>query len=103
MHVDAQLRILTKKLESEFGERVRLAVLERNKPHLDALKELEDKARKQHELYETLNNKFKPLFTEEEYRIILICLHPDNSATKERRETAFKAVQAVKLQLTGKK
>jgi hypothetical protein len=102
-HIAAQLKILTKQLEDQFEERVRLTMLERNKDYLITLEQLQKEASEKSHLYDKILNNYNPIFTEEEYKIILICLHPDNSASKEKREIAFKAFSVMKLQLTGKK
>jgi hypothetical protein len=102
-HLDARLKARTRQLEADFNERVRLAMLEHNKEYRKGLEELQQKAREQINLHEKLNNHFRPIFTEIEFMTIMTCLHPDNSASKEKRDTAFKAFNAVKFQLTGKK
>jgi hypothetical protein len=50
--------------------------------------------------YETLTNN---LFNETEFMTLLACVHPDNSASEHKRDTAFKALNAMKFQLTGKR
>ena len=102
-HVEARIRALDKKREAGFNERVRLAMLERNADYRAGLERLQKEAAEKAARYDRLLNNYKPLFTDEEYRTILICQHPDNSATTARRNTAFKAVQAMKFQLTGKR
>ena len=101
--VEARIRMLDKAREAEFNERVRLAMLEKNKAFRTVLEQSKREANEKSERYERILNNYKPIFTEEEYRNILICLHPDNSASKERREAAFRAFSVMKLQLTGKK
>jgi len=102
-HVEAKLRMLSRKLESEFAERVRLKALEENKDYLAELEQLEKQANYKNELYDSLINSHKPIFTEAEYMTILACLHPDNSASERTREIAFKAFNVMKFQLTGKR
>jgi hypothetical protein len=100
--VEARVKVQFKKLESEFNERVRLKVLEENKPYLDSLEALQREARRQKELYDNLVNHHKPIFTEAEYRDLLLCTHEGNPS-KEVRERAFMTLNAKKLQLIGKK
>ena len=78
-------------------------MLERNKDFIYYIRTIEKEASEKAYHYGQMINNHNPIFTEEEFRTIIICLHPDNSASKEKRDTAFKAVQARKLQLTGKK
>lgn len=102
-HVDARIRVLDKAREAEFEERVRLRVLADNKAYRETLSQLKDEASRQKGIYEKLNNEFKPIFNETEFMTILTCLHPDNSASVEKRNIAFRAFSAMKFQLTGKK
>lgn len=101
--VDARIKVLSKKLEDEFNERVRLTMLEKNKEYRNGLEKLQKEAKENIELYTKLINRHKPLFTEDQFRTIIACLHPDNSASTEKRETAFRLFQTMKTQLTGKK
>ena len=102
-HVEARLKALSKQLESDFNERVRQGVLEANADYLAALNQLQKEASEKWERYDNLINSHQPPFTETEFITILTCLHPDNSASKEKRDAAFKAFNAMKFQLTGKK
>ena len=100
---DKQVEARLKVLEAQFNERVRLTMLERNKDFIATLEQSKKEASEKAYHYGQMINNHNPIFTEEEFRTIIICLHRDNSASKEKRDTAFKAVQARKLQLTGKK
>jgi hypothetical protein len=101
--IDARVRLRFIKLEEEFNERVRLAMLEKNETFRTGLEKLKIEAQKKFELYEGLINKHKPLFTEAEFNMIITSLHPDNVASKEKRDEAFKLVNLKKLALMGKK
>jgi hypothetical protein len=48
-------------------------------------------------------NNYKPPFTVEQFRTIVRVLHPDNSASPQTRDEAFRLFNDKKLQLTGKK
>ena len=102
-HIDALTARRLKELEKEFNERVRVRTLEENRDYLSQLNRLESEAKEQKQTYQSLNNDHKPIFNETEFTIILTCLHPDNSASKEKRDMAFKAFNAMKFQLTGKR
>jgi hypothetical protein len=52
--------------------------------------------------WKKLINNHKPLFTMDEFRAIVMGLHPDNSASEETRARAMQSVTDKKLQLTGK-
>jgi hypothetical protein len=62
-----------------------------------------DKAKEAERHYSELTDNRKPIFTPDEYKDILMALHPDNSAGKETRESAFRIFNAQKFKLTGRK
>jgi hypothetical protein len=101
-HVEAKLKLEARKLEATFDDRVRHKVLEENKSYLASLETLEKSARRQKEYYDALINHHQPIFTDAEYRDLLLCTHEGNPS-KEVRERAFIALNAKKLQLTGRK
>jgi hypothetical protein len=45
----------------------------------------------------------KPLFTEQEFKTILMCLHPDGARSPEKLHAAFSALKARERHLTRKK
>lgn len=102
-HIEAAMKRRLRELEKDFNERVRLQVLEENAPFREVLEKAKKAADEKSERYESLINYRNPIFNETEFTIILTCLHPDNVASKEKRDTAFKAFNAMKFQLTGKK
>jgi hypothetical protein len=67
------------------------------------LKEREEKADKTIALYQELINNRKPLFTTEQFRTVLMCLHPDGQRTAAKLAEAFRLFNARKLQLTGER
>jgi hypothetical protein len=101
-HINAIIARRKREFETEFNERVRLAMLEHNESYRAGLEKLKIEAQKKFDLYEKLVNKHKPLFTEAEFTMIITCLHPDNVASKEKRDEAFKLVNLNKLALMGK-
>ena len=52
--------------------------------------------------WKKLINNHKPPLTMEEFRAVVMALHPDNSASEETRARALQSVNEKKLQLTGK-
>ena len=87
-------------LESAFQDRVREAAQKLYDDNFPTLQKEQNKASETVQLYTRLINDRRPIFTAAEYTTILACLHPDNSASNEKRETAFRAFSAMKLQLT---
>jgi hypothetical protein len=103
LHIEAIIARRTRELEKDFEERVRLQVLEENAPFRTVLEESKKQADRKKETYDSLLNDHKPIFNEIEFITILACLHPDNSASRGKRNTAFQTFNAMKFQLTGKR
>jgi hypothetical protein len=53
------------------------------------------------ERFEQLINRRKPLFTADQFKMILMVAHPDNSASPDTRAEVFRLLKGKKLQLTG--
>jgi hypothetical protein len=99
-HVEMKLKILDKEREKSFEARVTAE----NKRQIDILfPQLEEiqNAAKRNEKYYREQIERHAIFTEAEYRDLLFCTHEANPS-KETRERAFIALNAKKLQLTGK-
>jgi len=82
-------------------EEVRQRVIAENAEYLAMVKEREANVRKKEELWREIFNEHKPLFTADEFRTILMCLHPDGQRTADKLADAFRLFNAKKLQLTG--
>jgi hypothetical protein len=87
----------------ELDEEVRRRVLSESKEHLEYLAQEREEARKSEALYRELINSHKPPLTAEEFRLVLMCLHPDGERSEAKLQAAFLAFNAKKLQLTGQK
>jgi hypothetical protein len=61
------------------------------------------RAREREEYYGKLINAVKIPLTETEYNDVIMCCHPDNSASSEKRHTTLQMLNAKKFNLTGKK
>ena len=70
--LEIAIRRHLKKLDLEFEERVRLKVLADTKSRLEWMKEKEDRANK-------IIDSHKGIFSRQDYRKILACLHPDHN------------------------
>jgi len=109
-HVEVVVRRHLKEVEKErkawlakFWEQVTQKANESCEKRFPHLQERENAAFRKEEYWQNMINKHKPIFTEQEFSDIRMCLHPDNSASKEKREHAFHTFNIMKLQLTGKK
>ena len=104
-HIEAQVKARLYERDRERAKQFDARVTAENKRQIDILFPDLEKLRKEaainEQYYREMTSKLA-IFTEEEYRTILFCLHPDNVASKEKRETAFKAFQASKVRLTGR-
>jgi hypothetical protein len=88
---------------ADIDEEVRRRVLAESKEHLEYLAQEREEARKSEALYRELINNHKPPLTAEEFRLVLMCLHPDGERSQAKLSDAFRAFNAKKLQLTGQK
>jgi hypothetical protein len=108
-HVEALNKKLQRDLNSQFEIAVEAEVKKRTKAKQEALDSARAACVKQREgafkdqqHWRQLINNHKPPLTLEEYRVVVIALHPDNSASEETRARALQSVTDKKLQLTGK-
>ena len=108
-HVEALIKKYRRDLDAQFAAVVEAEVNKQVKARKEAL----DKAReaiskrlndafKDQQHWKVLINNHKPLFSVEEFRTIVMALHPDNSASEETRARALQSVNEKKLQLIGK-
>lgn len=99
-HVEKLIKIRMRELEAEFEARV----TDETKRRIDILfPDLEEMRRsaKLNEKYYRERLESVAIFTEAEYRDILLCTHEGNPS-KETRQRAFIAFNVKKTQLTGK-
>lgn len=103
-------RMLERKLSMEhtarmrgLEEEVRKRVLTEGKEYLTELKVMEKEARETVERYQAYANIKKPLFTVDQFKAVLMCLHPDGKRTADKLNEAFLLFNGKKLQLTGEK
>jgi hypothetical protein len=100
-HIEALVKLKAKEFEKDFEDRV----VEETKKRIDVLfpklEKLEESA-KTNEKYYRERLESLAIFSEAEYRDILLCTHEANPS-KETRERAFITLNAKKLQLTGRK
>jgi hypothetical protein len=108
-HVEALIKKLSRDLKAQFNDAIEKQVAKlvaARKIALEAareacLKQRNDAFRDQQH-WKQLINGHKPPFSLEEFRAIVMALHPDNSASEETRARAMQSVNDKKLQLTGK-
>jgi hypothetical protein len=103
-------RMIERKLNSDYAarmfgldEEVRKRVLSEGKEYLAKLEAMEAKARETVARYQEYANDHKPLFTVDQFKAILMCLHPDGQRTADKLSTAFRLFNGKKLQLTGER
>lgn len=84
-------------------EEIRQRVLKQGKEYLAKLNAMEVKARETVERYTGYLNNSKPPFTIDQFKTILMCLHPDGQRTEDKLSEAFRLFNAKKLQLTGER
>ena len=106
--LDATIRHHRRKLDAEHearlcgvDEEVRLRVIAENKDYLAMVKEQEAKARADEKLWREIIDNHRPLFTADQFKTILMCLHPDGHRTADKLSEAFRLFNGKKVQLTG--
>ena len=100
-HVEARLKMLSKQLEADFNARV----MAENKKQIDILFPKLEKIQESAKLAEKYHREQiekNAVFTEAEYRDLLLCTHEANPS-EETRQRAFMVLNAKKFQLTGKR
>jgi hypothetical protein len=100
-HIEAAIRMRRKELEKEFELRVQGKVKEYMAKHMPDLEHRREELSKKIARYDIMTNKFKPIFTIDEFKSILMCLHPDGERTKDRLESAFVSFKSKEVQLVG--
>jgi hypothetical protein len=83
------------KVEQEVKRRLALALPDYEKRAIAA--------REREEYYGKLINAVKIPLTLQEYSDVVMCCHPDNSASDEKRHTTLQMLNAKRFNLTGKK
>jgi transposase-like protein len=108
--LNAAIRVVQRKLDAEhaarmrnLNEEVRQRVLSETKEYLAMVKTREEEADKTISNYREYMNHNKPLFTVDQFKTILMCLHPDGVRTQEKLSSAFRLFNHRKFQLTGEK
>jgi len=103
-------RQVERKLDAEHvarlravDEEVRLRVIAENADYVAMVKELEVKARSDQALWREMIDGRKSPFTIDQFKTILMCLHPDGERTPDKLTEAFRLFNNKKLQLTGVK
>lgn len=103
-------RLMERKLAAEHAtrmlavdEEVRLRVIAESKDYLAMVKEREVQVLKDEKFWQEVANNHKPLFTADQFKTILMCLHPDGERTAEKLGEAFRLFNNKKVQLTGVK
>ena len=104
LHVEARIKVEVKAATDQLHRSFEKEVEKRNKADIDKLfpdlEKMREDAKRTEKLYRSQLEKIA-IFTEAEYRDILLCTHEGNPS-KETRERAFIALNTKKLQLTGR-
>jgi hypothetical protein len=103
-------RQVERQLKAEHAERmrgleeeIRQRVVAQGKDYIARMEEMETRAWEDQKHWRAMVNDHKPPFTKEQFRTVLMCLHPDGERTPEKLNQAFRLFNGKKLQLTGEK
>ena len=101
---------MERKLNAQHAERmrgldeeVRKRVTAEGKEYIERMEGLEAKAWQNEKHWREMVNNHKPPFTSEQFKSILMCLHPDGQRTQEKLSSAFLLFNEKKLQLSGER
>jgi hypothetical protein len=108
--LDAAIRQEKRRLDAEHAARIhdidediRSRVVAEGNEYLTMVKEREIKVRNDEKLWREMIDSHKPPFTVDQFKTILMCLHPDGVRTADKLADAFRLFNSKKLQLTGAK
>lgn len=108
-HIERLIKIEAKRLARELAEEraklhaeVKATVDRQTEATIKYYNEQYEKSKQERETYRKLINGHKPPLTPEEYRVLVMVFHSDDSAPEEKKKRAFQIVTDKKLQLTGK-
>jgi hypothetical protein len=98
-----ELRSYKEKTDIEAQEKIRVGAQELLTRQLPDYEKTLTEARRREVYYRDLTKAVKIPLTDAEYNDVVMCCHPDNSASKEKRHTTLQMLNAKKFNLTGKK
>ena len=108
-HVEALIKKHTRNLDVQFKTAIEAEVNKQVATRKASLERAQEACAKQkqdaytdQQRWKKLINGHKPVLTIDEFRAIMMALHPDNSASEETRARALQSVNEKKFQLTGK-
>jgi len=108
--LEAAKRAMTRQLQAELAarmrgldEEVRQRVLAETKDYLAMLKQREAEAEKTIALYQEWLNNGAKIFTSDQFKLILMCLHPDGQRSAAKLTEAFRLFNSGKVPLTGER
>jgi hypothetical protein len=101
-HVETAINIQRKALERDFEARVQYQVKLYIQKHMPNLERQREELSKKIATYDALTNKHKSIFTADEFKTILMCLHPDGQRTKDKLQSAFINFKSKEGQLVKK-
>jgi hypothetical protein len=100
----AAIKAKTKQLEREYDQKRMAAIdvhLQRTFPKLEE-EQREARAAKQR-YQQWMTDQTKMIFSPTQFKLVLMCLHPDGDRSPEKRAEAFRLFNAKRFVLTGEK
>jgi hypothetical protein len=86
-----------------LAEEVRQQVLTRNKEYLATLNKMEEEAAETKRTYREFMDRQKKIFSRDEYRLVVMCVHADAAISEDKRNEATRLLLAKRFALTGEK
>jgi hypothetical protein len=88
-HVETAINVQRKELLREFEGKVQYQAKLYIEKHMPGLSRQREELARKMDMYDKLTSKAKPVFTAEEFKSVLMCLHPDGERSKEKLEEVF--------------
>jgi len=99
--LDAAIRAHIKKLNREYDARRMQENREHWRRHFPKMEEQQNKAYEREMLFRKFLDQQKKIFTVDQFKLILMCLHPDGDRSPEKRADAFRLLNSKRFARTG--
>jgi hypothetical protein len=101
--LEAAIRAHIKKLDREYDQRRMREIREHLDRTIPDLTQARNAAWESEKQFREFLDRQKKIFTKDEYKLILMVLHPDGDRSQAKREQAFRLFNSKKFEMTGEK
>lgn len=101
--LEVAIRQHKRKLDQEFEARIQIEYKARFDKHFPDMQKRYNEAFREKETYRKFMDQQKKVFTPDQFKVILMCLHPDGERSAGKLTEAFRLFNAKRFALTGEK